>query len=80
MIFASSSRWQEEAVEAVEAEAEAADEGGGAQPVILEVNYSPDYGKMLELRPRFLDDVFARLFLDDDAASDGLWEALPEIA
>ena len=60
-----------------------------AQPVVLEVNYSPDYGKLLELRPSFLDDVFERLFLHTDAASNdtghvlgakvgaSLWEQLP---
>ena len=54
---------------------------GDVQPVVLEVNYSADYGKLLELRPCFLDDVFAKLFLDDgDPGADAdetLWEALP---
>ena len=54
--------------------------------MILEVNYSPDYGKMLELYPSFLNDAFARLFLDEPvggvdaggAAPEGdLWELLP---
>ena len=59
----------------------------GPQPVLLEVNYSPDYGKMLELYPAFLDDVFAKLFLSGEAiaesadqsstAGEALWQAVP---
>ena len=36
------------------------------QPVLLEVNYSPDLGKMLEMHPDFVNDAFAQLFLEDE--------------
>jgi hypothetical protein len=41
------------------------------QPVLLEVNYSPDYGTMLELEPSFLNGMMERLFLVP-LAEDGL--------
>ena len=52
------------------------------QPVILEVNFSPDYGQMLKMHPSFVDDAFAKLFLPgtDDSArteADELWHTLP---
>ena len=49
----------------------------GAQPVVLEVNYSPDFGKMLELHPSFLNDAFAKLFLDEEAGGEAAWDTLP---
>ena len=67
-MFATSSKWQEEPGGSVG--------GGGAcdvQPVLLEVNYSADFGKMLSFRPAFLDEAFARLFLEEDEAGSELW-------
>ena len=86
VMFAESSRWQEEE--------EPDDEGrpqqqpqqqpqpqqaGDVQPVVLEVNYSADFGKPLELRPDFLNEAFAMLFLDEEGEPEagGLWERLP---
>jgi hypothetical protein len=64
------------------------DDHEDAQPVVLEINYSADYAKQLELQPSFLDDAFEMLFLDacdgdaEGAAEAGadatpLWEKLP---
>ena len=57
-----------------------AEEGGcDVQPVLLEVNYSPDFGKMLDDRPSFVDDAFAHLFLGEGGGEgdDELWQHVP---
>lgn len=82
VLFACSKAWQQERRgQSFEPDGLASDDG--AQPVVLEVNYSADYGKLLELHPIFLEDVFEKLFLEDEGegrSSDGaspLWERLP---
>jgi hypothetical protein len=88
VLFATSPAWQADGGHANGAASSAAVghlEGGAladAQPVVLEVNYSPDYGQMLAHHPAFLDDAFTRLFVADaDAAPDEAamrdWEAVP---
>jgi hypothetical protein len=72
VLFADSRGWQESG-----AAAEAAAPTDGAQPVVLEVNYSPDFGKLLELHPSFLNDAFAKLFLDEEAGGEEAWDTLP---
>ena len=72
ILFADSRGWQESG-----AAAEAAAPTDGAQPVVLEVNYSPDFGKLLELHPSFLNDAFAKLFLDEEAGGEEAWDTLP---
>ena len=44
---------------------------------MLEVNYSPDFGKQLELHPRFMDAAFERLFLDTEEAADAMPHQAP---
>ena len=46
------------------------------QPVLLEINYSADYGKMLDLRPGFVNEAFARLFHEAEDESSALWDPL----
>ena len=36
------------------------------QPVLVEVNYSPDLETALAFYPSFVDDLFRRLFLGDE--------------
>lgn len=47
------------------------------QPVLLEVNYSPDYGGILRMRPDFVNDVFSRLFGEAAGERQGPWVDLP---
>ena len=75
-------RGAEEGGQAESASIECADRSRcDVQPVLLEVNYSADYAKMLEFRPSFVNDAFGRLFLDEEAegGEEGqtLWQALP---
>ena len=84
VLFAETSSWQEERAAAAVRPAVATPD---VQPVLLEVNFSADFGKMIERRPCFFDDVFRRLYLDDKEGPEGapptvggmepLWEALP---
>ena len=46
------------------------------QPVLLEVNYSPDLSSATRFCPRFVDLVFARLFADDADAPSDEWDRL----
>ena len=46
--------------------AAAAASGGGVQPVLVEVNYSPDLETALAFYPSFVDDLFCRLFLGEE--------------
>ena len=46
----------------------------GAQPVLLEVNYSPDLSSMLRFYPGFIDQVFAHLFDAGDGCASAVWE------
>ena len=49
------------------------------QPVLLEVNYSPDMHKMVDERSNFVDEAFAHLFLGegDGEGDDALWQKVP---
>ena len=49
---------------------------GPPQPVLLEVNYSPDLSSATRFCPRFVDLVFARLFADDADAPSDEWDRL----
>ena len=40
--------------------------GEGLQPVLVEVNYSPDLSTALAFYPSFVDDLFRRLFLGEE--------------
>ena len=51
----------------------AASAGGGVQPVLVEVNYSPDLSTALAFYPAFVDDLFRRLFLGEEQ-QDGCGE------
>ena len=62
-------------------------EGGGApsaassdsvQPVLVEVNYSPDLSTALAFYPSFVDDLFRRLFLGEEQQDGGgeQWDLL----
>ena len=46
--------------------AAAAASGGGVQPVLVEVNYSPDLETALAFYPSIVDDLFRRLFLGEE--------------
>ena len=61
----------------------AADDGGGkggVQPVLVEVNYSPDLSTLLAFYPSFVDDVFRRLFLAEEEQEVGRWDVLTSAA
>ena len=82
VIFADSPGWQQQQQQQQQQQplAEVAAAADQPQPVVLEVNYSPDYAKQLEFAPCFLDSAFALLFLEADGQADGQaaeWEALP---
>jgi hypothetical protein len=47
--------------------------GHGVQPVLVEVNYSPDLSTALAFYPSFVDDLFRRLFLGEEQ-QDGCGE------
>jgi len=75
VLFAESADWQGELASGVPAEAQAAD----VQPVLLEVNYSADYGSVCRFYPHFIDDAFALLFPGQDGhdmVANGSWEQL----
>jgi hypothetical protein len=46
----------------------------GAQPVLLEVNYSPDLAAISRFRPSFVDEVFEQLFLRGEGMGEGACE------
>ena len=59
--------------------ADAAAGGGVAQPVLLEVNYSPDLGSISRFYPEFVTSAFDQLYAPEQAEQQdapSLWEAL----
>ena len=83
VMLAPDANWRDDArATAATADAAAAATGGigAVQPVLLEVNYSPDLEAPLRLFPRFVDELFGRLFLGDDGGAQpggAGWDALP---